>query len=204
MVGSTGNSYPYKDTPISNDLGEGLVIDFDRLRQTLSETPGDKLFVALVNTPFQVNKIETAFLFLGIIVLLKVDREEGVINRIALSDTELASRTTQVSSVPFSDIKIPLDHSENIIAKAIQTGKPQDTTDWKFLFEPALKPDQARINQASAGIAYSAVYPLKERDGGALIFSFYQYPQEIGSSQEKFMQRYTALVDKILGENAST
>lgn len=200
MVGSTGNISSYKDEPMSDELGEGLAVDFDRLRQILSAASGGELFTTLVNAPFQANKIETAFLFLGIIVLLKVDRAEGVINRIALSDTELASRTTKVTVVPFSDIKIPLSHDENIIAKAIRTGKPQDTTDWKFLFEPALKPDQARINQASAGIAYSAVYPLTSQEGGALIFSFFQYPQEIGSSQKKFMRQYAQLVDEVLSK----
>ena len=104
-----------------------------------------------------------------------------------------------VSYVKFEEIKIPADyHNGNIIAKAIQTGKPQDTTDWKFLFEPALTPEQARINQASAGIAYSAVYPFTARGGGAMIFSYYQYASEIGEPQRKFMSEYIKLVEQKL------
>ena len=86
----------------------------------------------------------------------------------------------------------------SIIAKAIHAGMYQDTTDWKFLFEPALTPAQAHINQANAGIAYSAVFPLKARDGGAMIFSYFQYIDSIGKNQIEFMQRYSALVDSRL------
>lgn len=160
------------------------------------------LFTSIVNTPFLQLRMETAFMFLGITVLLQVDKENGAINRVALSNTELAKNTTDVSFVPFHEIKIPLIHDENIISRAIQTGEPQDTTDWKFLFEPALTPEQARINQASGGIAYSAVYPLKSRDGGAMIFSYFQYLSEIGNSQKEFMRDYVALVDKKLAEEA--
>lgn len=169
-------------------------IDLQALQQQLMAGKNDReLFNTIVNAPFQY-KVETAFLFLGIIVLLLVNKETGTIDRIALSDTELAKNTTQVSVVPFREIKINVDHPENIVAQAIQTGEPRDTTDWKYLFVPALKPEQARINQASAGIAYSAVYPLKARDGGALIFSYFQYQQQIGEDQRDFMHAYTELV----------
>jgi hypothetical protein len=73
-----------------------------------------------------------------------------------------------------------------------------DTTDWHFLFTPALRSEEARINKANAGIAYSAVHPLKSRDGGALIFSYYQYKQGVGKAQHDFMQAYAALVDDAL------
>lgn len=171
------------------------IIDYPKLTDALSQPAADpELFKRIVNLPFDLHKVETAFLFLGIVVLLIANKETGMIERMALSDTELAKNTTDVSVVPFDQIMIPLDHEENIIAKAIRTGEPQDTTDWKFLFEPALKPEQARINQASAGIAYSAVHPLKARDGGALIFSYFQYQQGIGSPQHEFMKNYAGLV----------
>jgi hypothetical protein len=173
---------------------EQLEAGFDGVRNDA------ELFRAIVNTPFLQIKMETALMFLGIVVFLQVNKTTGNIDRIALSNTELAKNTTNVSSVPFHDIKIPADHPENIISRALQTGQPQDTTDWKFLFEPAMTPEQARINQASGGIAYSAVYPLKARNGGALIFSYFQYLSEIGESQHEFMRTYAAIVDKHLGQ----
>jgi hypothetical protein len=174
-------------------------ISYDALRKALDSTKKNDadLFRAIVNTPFDF-PVETAFMFLGIIVLLQVDASTGEVNRVALSNTELAKNTTNVSYVPFSEIKIPLEHPKNIISCTIRKGEPHDTTDWRYLFEPALTPEQARMNQASGGIAYSAVYPLKSRDGGALIFSYFQYAQNIGDVQRDFMEQYSKLVDTYL------
>lgn len=170
-----------------------------KIESIFDEAQNDaELFSAIVNTPFRTLRLETAFLFLGIVVLLQVDKKTGLIDRIALSNTELAQNTTDVSVIPFNEIKIPVDHDENIISRAIQTGALQDTTDWKFLFEPAMSPEQARLNQASGGIAYSAVSPLPARDGGALIFSYFQYQSEIGKPQHDFMDMYSKVVNKYL------
>lgn len=174
-------------------------IDTSLLNDALAQTTSDTdLFNAIVNTPFDTYKVETTLLFLGIIVLLLVNKETGQIDRIALSKTELAERTTDVTAVPFNAIKIGLNEPENIIAAAIRTGEMHDTTDWNYLFKPALKAEEARINQANAGIAYSVVHPFTARDGGALIFSYFQYKQEVGEAQHSFMQNYTALVDQNL------
>lgn len=176
-------------------------IDYQVLEKQLKRaSQEDGIFEVVVNSPFQF-KVETAFMFLGIIVLLQVNNKTGMIDRVALSNTDFAKMTTDVSFIPFEEIKIPVDHDQNIIARAIQTSQPQDTTDWQYLFTPAMTPQQARINQANAGIAYSAVYPLNAQDGGALIFSYFQYQSEIGTVQEKFMQRYSKLVDKYLARS---
>lgn len=136
-----------------------------------------------------------ALLHLGIIVLLLADKSDGLVHRVALSNTELAKGTTDISVKRFEDIKIPLDHPENIISKAIRSGRPQLTTDWQYLFTPVLTPEEARFNQAGGAIACSAVYPLiaDNWDGGALIFSYYQYPELLGPAQRQFMKTYSAL-----------
>ena len=162
----------------------------------------EELYNKIVNAPFEY-RIETAHLFLGIIVLLIEDKNEKVINRVALSDTELARYTTTVSKIPFNDIKVPLDDKSNIIAKVVRTGKPDKTTDWKYLFTPALTAEQARINQAGGGIAYSFVYPLSSKDPrGALIFSYYQYPENISNEHNEFMGSYSEIVSSVLRNNA--
>lgn len=178
--------------------GSDPQFDYAALRKQLQDsTDDDQLFGQIVNAPF-ANPVQAAFIFLGIVVLLQVDVRTRCIERVALSDTDLARNTTEVSAVPFHDIAVPIDHYENIIAHAIASGEPSDTTDWKFLFEPAMTAEEARINQASAGIAYSAVYPLKARDGGALIFSYFQYQHDIGIRQMEFMQQYSDIVDEAL------
>jgi hypothetical protein len=177
-------------------------IPYEALAAELKDATTDsELFRAIVNAPY-MHPLETAYLFLGIIVLLQVNTETGTIDRIALSDTELAKNTTNVSVVPFNSIKIPLDYPENIISMAIKSNEPRDTIDWKFLFQPALTAQQARINQASGGIAYSAVYPLSSRNGGAMIFSYYQYQGQIGEAQQDFMVRYSAVVNSVLAKSS--
>lgn len=180
-----------------------IAITTDKLEAAFTAVRANAdLFTTVVNAPFMQMHVESALMFLGIIVLLQVDKAAGMIDRVALSSTELAENTKNVSFVPFNKIRIPLDHSENIISRAIRTGEAQDTTDWKFLFEPALTPEQARINQASGGIAYSKVHPLSARDGGALIFSYFQYPSEIRAPQHNFMRDYAALVDSKLSQES--
>lgn len=179
-------------------------MDYKQLEQTLASSTSDQqLFQTIVNAPFAY-KVEAAFMFLGIIVLLQADQKAGVIDRVALSNTELAKNTTDVSYVPFDEIKIPLSDPENIIARTVVTGEAHDTTDWRFLFTPVLTAEQARLNQASGGIAYSAVHPLKSRDGGAIIFSYFQYMHNIGKAQHEFMRTYTQLVDELLGKTAAS
>lgn len=170
-------------------------IDYVTLKHSLEgQSDEQALHKAIVNTPFS-HRLATLQMFLGIVVLLLVDKKTGKINRVALSDTELAKNTTDVSAVPFEEIKIDVTHPTNVIAKAIRLGEPQSVADWQYLFEPALTPAQARINQASAGIAYSAVYPFSAGDGGALIYSYYEYGHNIGEAQQSFMRQYTTLVN---------
>jgi hypothetical protein len=177
---------------------DSIVIDYEELNHALDGAKGDKdLFELIVNAPFAY-KVQTTFLFLGITVLLLVNKETGTIDRIALSNTDLAKLTTDVSPVQFNEIKIDINDEENIIAKVIREGKKSDTTDWNLLFTPILKPHEARLNQANAGIAYSAVYPLKARDGGAIIYSYYQYRENIGELQLDFMEKYTGFVTEHL------
>lgn len=141
-------------------------IDYVQLQQTLHAAKGDtRLFQAIVNAPFGYH-VQSTLLFLGIIVLRLVDPKTGLVTHYGLSSTEQGANALAVSSIPFKNIKIPLNHPKNIIAKAVRTKQRQDTNDWSLLFTPVLSAEQARINQASAGIAYSAIYPLKARDGG--------------------------------------
>jgi hypothetical protein len=173
-------------------------LDFIKLQLALQMPKDDKaLFDAIVNAPFE-QKLQTTLMYLGIIVFLLADRTNKTINRITLSDTDMSKNALTVSTIPFHKIRIPFSASNNIIIQSLRHNKPQDTTDWKFLFEPALDAAAARFNQASAGIAYSAVYPVAARDGGALIYSYFQYRQAIGKPQYDFMDKYSKLVDEQL------
>lgn len=180
--------------------GTGNNLYLEELNKSLdSSQNGSKLFKTIVNAPFK-DRRHSALLGLGIVVLLLVDKKSRTIDRIALSDTELAQGAVDVSVKHFKDIKIPLNYKGNFIAEAIRSGRYQQTSDWQYLFSPALKPEEARINQAGAGIGCSFVYPLKSaRDGGAMIFSFFIPLDKIEAVHRDFMYRYSKLVTKILG-----
>jgi hypothetical protein len=157
-----------------------------------------ELFEAIVNAPFH-DRRRAALLGLGIVVLLLVNKKKRAIERIALSNTELAEGAVKVSVKPFKEIVIPLGYKGNFIAEAIRSGRYQQTNDWQYLFVPDLTPEEARLNQAGAGIGCSFVYPLiGARYGGALIFSYYLTLDKIEPAHRDFMFRYSKLVSEAL------
>lgn len=165
-----------------------------KLRDILSGAKNEhQLYERIVNAPFQ-DRHWTTLLGLGIVVLLLVNKKAGTIDRIALSDTDLAHSTVQISVKPFRAIKIPIGYKGNLIAEAIRSGRYQMTSDWQYLFAPALSPEESRLNQAGGGIGCSFIYPLKEAgDGGAMIFSYYVTPDKITDEHREFMYRYSRM-----------
>lgn len=160
----------------------------------LDVTDEKDLYETIVNAPFH-NPVFTTSIDLGVVVLLLVNKQTKTIDRIALSNTPQAHGAVKMSEKPFNTIKIPVGYKGNIIAESIATGTHHHTSDWQFLFAPALSMQAARFNQAGAGVECSYVYPLLgTRNGGALIFSYYQPVANIKSRHRNFMQFYSQLV----------
>lgn len=173
-------------------------LDYTKMRQLLRGAENDaELFEKIVNTPFH-GRVSAAFMGLGICVLLLKNTKSNMINPVALSRTEQAEDSMRRSAKPFKAIKIPADYDENIVVRAIKTGQAQQTDDWQYLFVPGLRPEDARMNQAGAGIGCSVVYPVDTREGGAIIFSYFVSPEEITPSHHKFMKAYSELAAKVL------
>jgi hypothetical protein len=169
------------------------------LRNAISHAKSDdQLFKAIVNAPF--NTVTKGLpLGLSIIVLLLVDDDKKSVKRIALADTESAKGAVEYSVKKFHEITIPLNNPTNSIVKAIRSNEHQVITDWQYLFTPDLTPEEARFNQAGAGIATSIVYPLEDtRNGGAIIFSYVLNSNHISDQYHDFMQKYIHLVSKKL------
>lgn len=160
------------------------------------------LYSAIVNAPFY-DPMTALDYDLGIVVLLLADPANNNIDRVALSDTYSAKGAVGMSPKPFSEIKIPLNHKENLIARAIASNKPQQTADWKYLFTPALTAKEAHFNQAGAGIEASVIYPLDKKIGGALIYSLYQPLMNLDTRHMVFMAKYAKLVSEHLAKLAS-
>lgn len=179
-------------------------IDYSVLSNSLAAaTSLDELQHAIVESPFK-DPLVAVQLGLGTVVLLKCDYEAGTLNRVAISNNEIAKGAMRVSKIPFHKIKIPLDYTKNILIEAINTNTPQTTSDWKTLFSPILKPAEARINQAAAGVGTSVVYPLRAESSkqpcGALIFSYFEPVYFIQKPHADFMMKYSDLVRKRLAE----
>lgn len=160
------------------------------------------LYNAIVNAPFKSQLLLPTTLGLGIIVLLLVDKNTNTLDRIALSNTELADGAVKMSAKPFDEIKIPLSYEDNYLVQVIKTNSFQQTEDWQHIFVPELTPQEARFNQTGAGIDCSIIYPLtpvgQQEPLGALIFSYYEPLSNIDSEHHAFMSEYSDLVANTL------
>lgn len=160
----------------------------------------DDLYKKIVNAPFS-DKRRAALMGLGITVLLLVNKKEKTIDRVALADTEMAQGTLTMTVKPFHDIKIPVDYRGNFIAEAIRSNRYQCTSDWQYLFAPALTSEEARLNQAGGSISCSYIYPLiGAPGGGAMIFSYFISNEQITNEHRDFMFHYAKLVSKALAK----
>lgn len=187
---------------IARDISVQLHIkqsmNYSSIKRSLDEVEDTaELFQAIVDTPFG-DKLHATTLGLGIVVLLLADYETNSLRRIALSNTEMASGAVKYSVKPFHKIIIPLDYTDNLLVKAIATRLVQQTEDWSVLFNPDLTPEEARFNQAGAGIACSIVYPLHTDIAspplGAMIYSYFEPLDNIGDPHHRFMTMYSSTV----------
>jgi hypothetical protein len=172
---------------------------FAGLRELLNGAKKDSdLFEVVVNAPF-TNRRHTALLGLGIITLLLVNDKTKEIQRVAISDTDFARGAARMAKRSFKDIHISLGYKGNLIAEAIRSERYQQTSDWSYLLAPDIGTDEARLNQAAAGIACSFVHPLiYARSGGALVFSYYLPVDKIEREHREFMRTYTKMVTNSL------
>lgn len=172
--------------------------EIQELVTKLDKVDSNKLFQSIVDLPFG-NKMLTISIDLGIIVLLIENEDSNTLDRVALSNTELAKGAVKVSAKPFHEIKIPLSSKDNALVLAIKSGQHKLVSDWQFLFTPILKPEEARLNQLGASIECSLVVPLNStRIRGAMIFSFYQPENFINEEHISFAKTYVDIVSKKL------
>jgi hypothetical protein len=168
-------------------------IDYDSLAALLAAATPSQNSTAIVNAPFH-DKVSMAYLFLGFIGLYIVDEDKQQLQLVAVSGTEEYERAVEGYDFNPADYQLCLkDNQQNTLVKAVESGLPQDNTDWASLRRKDKSPAIVRLNQANSGIAYSAIYPFHASQRGALMYSYYQYPDKIDISQRTFMQKYTTL-----------
>lgn len=168
------------------------------VQQLAKPADAQHLYKAIVNAPFK-DKLATTILGVGIIVLLIKNQASGTLDRIALSQTEQAEGAVSISVKPFTEIRIPLSAHDNALIQAMHSQEHRILTDWKYLFIPALTAQEARLNQAGAGIDCSVVYPLNDyENGGAMIFSYYEPMSRLTNVHHDFMRTYSTACAKAL------
>jgi hypothetical protein len=177
-------------------VGESYLTE---LKEILSRAKNDaQLYEAIVNAPFH-DKRMTTMLGLGFLSFVLVNRKTRTIDRISISKTDMAQGAIDITVKPFRELKVPIGYKGNAVAEAIRSGRYQQTNDWDYLLRPSLKPEEARLNQAGAGIASSYVYPLiNTSNAGAIIFQYFITLDKIEKTHREFMFRYTKMVSQTL------
>jgi hypothetical protein len=176
-------------------VGESFFLELKRILEAAKTDT--QLYEAIVNAPFH-NKRTTTMLGLGFLSFVLVNKKTRSIDRISISKTDMAKGALDITVRPFRDLKVPIGYKGNAVAEAIRSGRYQQTNDWDYLLTPSLKPEEARLNQAAAGIASSYVYPLSGTRSGAIIFQYFITLDKIENTHREFMFRYTKLVSQIL------
>jgi hypothetical protein len=184
---------------VDADTADLATIDYDSLAALLAAATPTKNPAAVVDVPF-AHKVGMAYLFLGFICFYLVDETKKQLQLVAASGTEEYQRAVETYNFNPDDFHLCLENDqENTLVQAVITESPKDTNDWTTLSRKGSLPEQVRLNQASSGIAYSAIYPFSTPKRGVLMYSFYQYPDKINDSQRTFMKKYTALAAAQLG-----
>jgi len=141
--------------------------------------------------------LELGYLELGykIVVLALVDKNTNTLKRVALSQTEEAWKTREVSKVPFDQITIPMEAGQNSCIKAIIENRPQITHYFPDILTPPLTPENALESQKNAGIKTSMVYPLNVRGKtiGIMIFSMTKGEEEVTAEEKRLIQYFADL-----------
>ncbi|KKR28165.1 MAG: hypothetical protein UT61_C0056G0001, partial [Candidatus Woesebacteria bacterium GW2011_GWA1_39_8] len=141
---------------------------------------------------------ELGYLQLGyrIVVLALIDESTNVLKRISISQTPEAQKALEITPVPFQNIDIPMNYSENICIKAIEESKPYVTHDWKDILLPSYNNEEARKIQEIIGIHTSVVYPITYhgKSRGVMIFSMVKSEEEMSEEEKDLIRGYTDVV----------
>jgi hypothetical protein len=186
-----------------NQQAKRLTVNYAMLSKALKSPNKRTLYHQVVEAPFRDNTT-AVLLSLGFICLYIVNPKNQDIRLKAVSETEIYRLS--VEGIDFNPSKYHLSfdkNKNNTIVRAISSNKPTSTSDWRTLNSGQNTTSTVRLNQASGGIGCTVIYPLTGATKGALMFNYYQYPDEIHKGQHRFMKRYTQIVSRSLDTSAN-
>lgn len=123
-------------------------------------------------------------------VLALIDEKEGVLTRVAMSNTPHGIRAKEALPFSYEDLKIPLSAKENISIQAIETGQVKITHDLYDVFRPVLDKDLSSHLQQTVGVTTALVYPIRARGKvvGVMIVSIARQASELFSYEKESIE----------------
>ncbi len=183
------------DSSPSSPINKNTIDALWRLEKVILDTLD---FKDLVQKIVDSMLTELGYLNLGykIIVLALINKEKNLLERISISQTDEARRALSVMSVPFHDVKIPLNASNNFCIQAVNTNSPQTTHQWIDLLTPMYTQEEAKYIQELAGIKTSLIYPVTYHNSpqGVMIFSLNKEEEEVTVEERDLIRSLTDIV----------
>jgi len=175
---------------IPNDKKSPYDLLWDLEKLILSTLEYDELIRKIVDGMLY----ELGYLKLGykIVVLSLVNVNNSTLDRVAISQTEEAKRALQLTPVPFKKIIIPLNHSENLLTKVVQTRKYGTSSKMFDVLMPIMTIEESDSLQQNLGIASIIAFPLISQDKviGVLSFSLGKQTHEVSVEEKQLLIRF--------------
>lgn len=123
-------------------------------------------------------------------VLALIDKERGVLKRVAMSNTSTGVQAKKVLPFPYEKLEIPLDFDQNLSIEAIKTGERRVTHDLYDLFMPVLDKNISKKIQDTVGVKTSLIYPVRARGKtiGAMIISVSCSEEELSQYEKESIE----------------
>ncbi|MEI7653114.1 MAG: HAMP domain-containing sensor histidine kinase [bacterium] len=117
----------------------------------------------------------------NIVVLGLIDKERNVLSRTSVTQTDETRKALSVLPLPFKQIDVSLDESQNYCVSSALNRRFQLTHDWANILTPPFTIAESQMAQAAAGIQTSYIYPLHGHEGplGVMIFSTTAFKEEL-------------------------
>jgi len=142
--------------------------------------------------------VELGYLNLGyrIIVLILHNPELSILKRISLSQTPEAAQLLATTKIPFPQMDISMNASNNLCVRCFNTQIPTYTEYWPDILTPPFAKEDALYYQRLVGIKTSMVYPViaKGKTLGVLIFSMTKPVSKVTDEERDLISSFTSVV----------
>lgn len=139
---------------------------------------------------------QLGYLQLGYEIVVLALKEDSVLRRISISQTEGAKKFLDKSPKHFREIIIPLSDSKNLCVRTINENRVFVTHNVADLLSPALDKEFVDKLQKEIGIKSSMVYPVTSRGNvlGVLIFSMRKSEDQVTDYEQVIINSFVSAV----------